>query len=73
MMTTKQLDNLLEREDYTITLWVGFLCYVDLAVNHGHNTITELRDVVLVYPHTHCARHPCKYLFVDDRLESCRV
>jgi hypothetical protein len=72
-MATEKLDSLLECEDYTITLWVGFLSYVDLAVDHGHNTITELRIMMLVYMHTYYARYHCMYLLVDDRLESCRA
>lgn len=51
MMATSQLDSLLECEDYAVTLWVGLLCHVDLAVDHGHDTITELRRVPLVYKH----------------------
>lgn len=73
MMATEQLDSSLECEDYTITLWVGFLGYVDLAIDHGHYTITELWIMVLVYLRMYCARHHCKYLFVDDRLGSCRA
>lgn len=52
MMDAEQLDGLLECEDYTITLWVGFLGYVNLAVDHGHNTVTELQGTALVHLHT---------------------
>lgn len=53
MKATEQVDSLLECEDNTIALWVGFLGYADLAVDHGHNTITELWGMMLVYQHTY--------------------
>lgn len=44
-LASTQLDDLLEGKDDTVTLWVRFLGYVDLAVDHGHDTITELHGV----------------------------
>lgn len=71
MKATEQLDScLLERKDDTITLWVGFFGHADFAVDHGHDAIAELwgHSVSFTYIRI-CARHHCKYLLVNDRLD----
>lgn len=69
-MEIERLNNSLEREKHAVALWIGFLGHIDLAVDHGHDTIAKLWGTTLADLHTYSCT---KYLFVNNRLGSRRI